>query len=265
MPQNDAKIISLVPSWTETFIECGVQVIGRTRYCIHPHDRVQKIPVVGGTKSLKIDDILALQPDFVVLDREENKKEMADQLELNGIRLVVSHVENIDSAADFLRDLSHQWQNEKLMKLSERYRDVLQKRNNLSLKSFIKKSIAEAAVPELETLTEKLRIGVQYVIWKSPFMTIGPQTFISQVLDLFGIKLLLAEDCDQTNIKYPVVSEEVLKKYFCLFSTEPYPFARQIHNLREAGFQGVLIDGELISWYGIRNLRFLESCLLDKR
>ena len=89
-------------------------------------------------------------------------------------------------------------------------------------------------------------------------MVIASGTFISDVLTRFEIELAHLGPAGE---KYPKISEEELKKTFCLFSSEPYPFARDLDKLRTSGFRGVLIDGEKISWYGIRNLRFLQSCL----
>ena len=74
------KVVSLVPSWTETLIEANVNVIGRTRFCIYPAQKVKDIAVVGGTKSVNIDQLSRLQPDFIVVDQQENTREMADQL-----------------------------------------------------------------------------------------------------------------------------------------------------------------------------------------
>ena len=71
------RVVSLVPSLTETLLECGVEVVGRTRFCIHPADKVADIPAVGGTKEVNWQRCLALEPDLVVMDKEENTLEMA--------------------------------------------------------------------------------------------------------------------------------------------------------------------------------------------
>ena len=64
------RVICLVPSLTETLIECGVNVVGRTRFCIHPKDRVEQIAKVGGTKGVNWERCAQLEPDLVVFDRE---------------------------------------------------------------------------------------------------------------------------------------------------------------------------------------------------
>ena len=67
--------MSLVPSWTETLICAGVDVVGRTRFCIHPEGKVGSIAALGGTKNLKSQELMNLKPDLIILDQEENPKE----------------------------------------------------------------------------------------------------------------------------------------------------------------------------------------------
>ncbi|MEQ1722982.1 MAG: helical backbone metal receptor [Pseudobdellovibrio sp.] len=247
MHEKNAKIVCLVPSWTETLMLAGLNVVGRTRFCIHPEDLVSKIPAVGGTKSLKLDEILALKPDFVVLDKEENKKEMADSLSAAGVNILVSHVSCLSDAADFLKHLSQKFNSQILSDFSDQYLMLLNNKNQLSREKFLAHSlIKKNSEVELDNL--------EYIIWKNPYMAIGEATFIADVFKLVGLKLTRLE-------KYPEVSEAEIKAKYCLFSSEPYPFAKDFDQLTEQGFKAALIDGEKISWYGVRNLKFLESCL----
>ncbi len=233
-----AKIVSLVPSWTETFIEAGLNVVGRTRFCIHPGEKIKAIPAIGGTKNPKLEEILALQPDFVVLDKEENNKEIADALAAHKIEIVVSHVYDIESAAVFLEQMA-------LNSYADRYRRILA--SPLSRGKFFSAAIVQKN-SEIDFTC------LDYVIWKNPCMVIGRGTFIADVFKQVGVELSRAE-------KYPVVEEEELRSRYLLLSTEPYPFAKEFEKLTGDGLRCALIDGEKISWYGIRNLRFLESCL----
>lgn len=250
MHENKAKIVSLVPSWTETLIQADLNVIARTRFCIHPAEKVKNLPAVGGTKAFNLDELLALKPDYVILDKEENKKEMADALLANNIQLIVSHVSSVQSAGEFLNEIATVFQNKKLKEFTDLYADVLAQPKKLSVEKFFKNSILQSnAEIELNNL--------DYVIWKNPFMAIGPNTFISDVFKIFNLKLNLAE---KQNQKYPEVSEQQLKQSYCLFSSEPFPFHKQVESLNEAQFKYSIIDGEKISWYGVRNLNFLLSC-----
>lgn len=257
MLQNKAKIISFVPSWTETLLSCELNVVGRTRFCIHPEELVSKIPIVGGTKNLTIDEILKLKPDFVILDKEENKLEMADQLKAHGITLIVSHVISIETAANFLIEISEIFNSTNLFQLAERYQQILNRRSKLKLNRFFDNSIFSSK--DVPYLFEQIDLkNLTYVIWKNPYMVIGDNTFISSQFKLFNVELIKhgAE-------KYPIVIESDLQKYFCLFSSEPYPFEKEIANLQLKNFKMLIINGEKMSWYGIRNLLFLESCFED--
>ena len=93
---SNLRVISMVPSWTETLLYAGIQVVGRTRYCIHPADKVAQIPIVGGTKDIKWDLVQDLQADLVLLDREENPLEMAES---SPIPFLATHVSSLRELA----------------------------------------------------------------------------------------------------------------------------------------------------------------------
>ena len=245
MREKKAKIVCLVPSWTETLLLAGAEVVGRTKFCIHPEAQVRLIAVVGGTKNMQLTEILKLQPDFVVLDQEENRLEMAEALKNAGIEMLISHVTDIQTAAAFLQELSLKLNLPRLSEFSKRYLKVAGK--NVSREKFLQSSVLEknADIPQT---------GMDYVIWRKPFMVIGKGTFISEILKMAGIIVSREE-------KYPKVTPEELLKCYCLFSTEPFPFAEEFPVLTEQGYRGALIDGEKISWYGIRNLLFMENIL----
>lgn len=241
MHEKKAKIISLVPSWTETLLLAGAHVVGRTRFCFYPEALVSGIPALGGTKNPNVAEILAIAPDYVIMDQEENLKDVAEQLKAAGVSLLVSKVTDLNSAADFLQLLSMNLNLPELSDYAARYRKI----KTISQKIFLEKCVLQKS--------SELFFPVDYVIWKNPFMVIGEGTFISAVLKLAGIEMVRFE-------KYPKVIASELKNSFCLFSSEPYPFARDFSDLLQEGFKGALVDGEKISWYGIRNLRFLEEC-----
>ncbi len=98
------KWISLVPSWTETWIELGFNVIGRTRYCIHPKNKVQNIPIIGGTKDIPFSKIRSLNPDIILIDKEENPKTI---LELKDFHFFTTHISDIKSIYESLDNLTH--------------------------------------------------------------------------------------------------------------------------------------------------------------
>lgn len=241
--EKQAQVVSLVPSWTETLLWAGVSVVGRTKFCIHPEEKVNSIPAVGGTKGVDLQKLISLKPDFVVLDREENKKEMADDLVKVGIKILVSHVVDLKSAALFLEEMGRELKSSKLADLALRYKSI----DRLNRETFLKKVLLQGNWNDLTS------DQIEYVIWKNPFMVIGKDTFIQKVLERAGFEITRSE-------RYPAVEDIELKKKFCFFSSEPFPFEKYFLNLKSEGFKGAIVDGEKISWYGIRNLLFLEDC-----
>ncbi len=233
------KVVSLVPSWTETLLNAGVDVVGRTRFCIHPAEKVRQIPVVGGTKDLKTDKILELNPDYVLLDQEENTRPMADEIRQAGIKIVVTHVQDILSCMAGLEMMAKAFENHSLMQYSERYQKILKNKHQ----------IRPMAIPQ--------HSSVRYLIWRHPWMEVSRNTFIGDVLSLQGIELKQAER------RYPELADSEVQQSYCLFSTEPYPFEKKWDEIQKLNISGQLIDGESISWYGLRNLVYLESLITD--
>ena len=110
------RIVSLVPSLTLTLFELGCsidEVVGRTPWCIHPSEKVSKVPVVGGTKTPNMNKILSANPDLVVLDREENPKAVYEQLVEAGIEVFVCTVEHPNDVPQLLRELGAKINREK--------------------------------------------------------------------------------------------------------------------------------------------------------
>ncbi len=234
------RVVSFVPSWTETLIASGVEVVGRTRFCIHPERTVKSITVVGGTKNILIDQVVALKPDFVLFDKEENNQEMYQLCLDRGLNCYATHVTDLKSCGEELLQLAKLVKNDQLAVWGNAYLSL----QPLPLSHF------KNCVLDGEFLSAA---SYSYVIWKNPFMRVSPNTFIADVLKLFGIELHLSE------VKYPEISDGELKKTFCLFSSEPFPFAKYYAELKAQGFNGVVVNGEHLSWYGIRTLKFLQS------
>lgn len=267
------NVICMVPSWTETLIECGVNVVGRTRFCIHPQDHVKTIAVVGGTKDIQWDKVRELKADLLILDREENLPFMKEESP------ILVHVTHVEKTADMILELG---------KFAELFPDCasafldLQKRwqvvlgQKASTWDFSKVPAMIESLDEAEVLvgvhTKPSREGdgyldsksvvdgikkIVYVIWRKPWMTVSGETWIGSVLKHLGAEkyLMPAEK------KYPEFELEQmdLQKTYFLFSSEPFPFHKKIAELRELGVRGAIVDGESYSWFGVRSLRFLEG------
>lgn len=243
------RVVSLVPSWTETLLECGVNVVGRTRFCVHPSAAVAGIPAVGGTKDLDADRLAALKPDLLVLDREENLPWMA---EAAVPRLHVSHVQNADDVPRELDRLAALLGNDRLRALAADWR------RELEAPTYPREKIADLpGVLEWLKPPEREPERLLYLIWRGPWMTVSRDTFVGSMLSNVGYGGRLPSFAE----KYPKIdlADFDPATTTLLFSSEPYPFEKKKKELRALDFPSALVDGEAYSWFGVRSLRFLRQ------
>lgn len=241
------KILSLVPSVTETLIECNANLIGRTRFCIHPEAQVSNLIKLGGTKDIDWLKVEPRQPDIVILDKEENTLEMAESCPFPYLAL---HITSIYDVGPELMRLAEFIDNQSLMAIAQQWQDLTAN------------PIKPRSIDNLPGVIEWWREPQNtqqfiYMIWRNPWMAIGNNTFIQSVLDFLGLSALRIKFDE----KYPAIDLNNFnsENTTLLFSSEPYPFARDKESLIKMGFTCALVDGELFSWYGIRSLRFLQS------
>ncbi len=241
------RIVSLTPSITETLIIAGANVVGRSRYCIYPRERVENIPQVGGTKDIEWEQLRTLKPDLIILDREENTLEMAQSCPFPYLAL---HITAVNHMAPELFRLSQEIDCSGLQIMAKRWEAVT-----------INKSVLERleALPGMIEWWRKPshQSRLEYLIWKKPWMAIGPDTFIHSMLCQLGAGNYLTPHAE----KYPTIDIDALNpdETVLLFSTEPFLFAHHKEALMELGFSCGLIEAEYTSWYGVRSLNFLES------
>lgn len=253
------RVISLVPSITETLIESGVNVVGRTRFCIHPAEKVKHVPRVGGTKGVDWERCRSLSPDLVIFDREENLKEMADECPFPWF---ATHINSIDAAGSEFLKLSEVLASEALRQHALEWSRVA---SQADLKEIDWQQVPgqlrklAGADPLSEGSGPQSFSRIEYVIWKSPWMAVGADTFIFSVLKKLGFADFLPDHTSQ----YPTLNEMDMTRTdtFYLFSSEPYRFLRYQTELEEAGVAGAIVDGELFSWFGVRSLRGIQSIL----
>jgi ABC-type Fe3+-hydroxamate transport system substrate-binding protein len=235
------RIVSLVPSITETICDLGLQeaVVGATNFCVHPVGL--KCARVGGTKNFKLAQIEALQPDLIVANKEENPKIPIEKL-AEKYPVWVSEVKDTASALDMIARLGS------LLSTETRAQGLV-----ATLKSGLSSltSIGDAAPKEQATTA-------LYLIWRKPYMAAGTDSFISHLMAAVGLSNAL-EAWKEKGLRYPRIAKEDITKLqpdFILLSTEPYPFKQfdademKIHARRTA----LLVDGEAFSWYGSRML-----------
>ena len=227
----NVRVVSLVPSSTETLLALGADVIACTRFCEQPGRRH-----VGGTKNPDLDAIIALRPDIVVMDREENRIEDHDALVEAGIRVFVSDVRSVDAATALVGDLAaltHAPDDTYTMCQAQRVR---------------------RPVADLERRTAFVPI------WRRPWMSIASGTYGASLLELLGIDLVTVGLSDP----YPTVQlEEIaaLRPDLVLVPSEPYAFTDGHVDELAAAIPAatiVRIDGQDLFWWGARTPAAIE-------
>jgi len=247
-PPN-ARIISLVPSLTELLFDLslGPQIVGRTSFCIHPQPDVKMIKSVGGTKRINYNKLQESAPDYVLLNIDENPKELAAEITNMGINVIVTHPVKVSDNRSLYRLIGG------IFNRIEEAEGLVQ-RFNMALSS-------------LQQTARSIRPSqVLYIIWRDPWMTITNTTYIADFLTQVNWQVTPQTD----DSRYPTftLSETELDQYdLVLFSSEPYAFdqthidAFRKQHPRHAS-KAYLIDGEMTSWYGsraIKGLAYLAS------
>lgn len=220
------RVVSLVPSFTESLRAWGLDPVACTRYCEQPD-----LPTVGGTKNPDIDAIVALRPQLVLLDKEENRREDAEEMASRGLELFVSDVRNVAQVKDVLDRLATALG---LPPQTGRWPTI--------------------PVPGSVLVTRRAFVP----IWRRPWMTIGADTYGSTVLAALGIANIAAEivaNTPELTGDYPEVTLDqiaALGPDVILVPSEPYDFEPEhLEPLAELA-PVVLIDGQDLFWWGTR-------------
>ncbi|MBS1763720.1 MAG: ABC transporter substrate-binding protein [Bacteroidetes bacterium] len=229
------RIISLVPSQTELLADLGLssRIAGITRFCIYPPEVHISVPRVGGTKSVDLSRIEAINPDLIIANKEENTKEAIDTLRQK-YKVWVSDINNLDEARDMIFNIGR-----------------LTDTNDTALKIIADIS---SRFEKLESETVKCKsLRALYLIWRRPYMAVAGNTFIHDMMSRCGFDNVLYYQS-----RYPELSAEQIRKLnpeVILLSSEPYPFSRKhISEFKEICPHAriKLVDGEYFSWYGSR-------------
>jgi ABC-type Fe3+-hydroxamate transport system substrate-binding protein len=245
IPSIPKRIISIVPSQTELLFDLGLteEIIGITKFCIHPKDKVKQVAKIGGTKQLDIERIKSLQPDLIIANKEENERSQVEAL-LNICPVWISDISDLAGAIEMI----------------ERVGEVVGK-----------EAEAQKVSSAITQNFESLLVGpsakrVAYFIWRKPYMVAGKGTFIDSMLQKCGLINVFEQE------RYPEITAERLHEAnpdIVLLSSEPYPFKeKHITELNAILAQAVikLVDGELFSWYGSRLLHspnYLKKLMTD--
>lgn len=239
MSQNKpTRIISLVPSQTELLYDLGLrdEVIGITKFCIHPDEWFRRKQRVGGTKNLKIDLIKSLNPDLILANKEENLKEEIEILQ-NDFNVYVSDISTINEALQMIEDIGTL---------------VHCQQKSIEIVNGIKAEMTQSR------LEKKDKIDALYLIWQNPYMVAGNDTFIHDMMLDAGFNNLVKQN------RYPMMTLEEIKSInptVIMLSSEPFPFADKHINewqMQLPNTKIILVDGELFSWYGSRMLKSFQ-------
>ena len=238
LPETPLKVISLVPSITEMLYALGVEPVAQTIFCIHPADKFKDAAKIGGTKKLKISEILDLNPDLVIANKEENLKEEIEPI-AQKVPTYISDIGTISEAERMIEDIGLILDCEnKASALIKSIRNNRQDRAGFEPRSYL------------------------YLIWREPYFVTGSDTFITDMLNEVGLVNAFNED------RYKEISMEDMRRIepdYVFLSSEPYPF--KIIHVNELqpmlpDSKVVLIDGEMVSWYGSRipdGLKYLKE------
>jgi ABC-type Fe3+-hydroxamate transport system substrate-binding protein len=233
LPAIPKRIVSVVPSQTELLFYLGLdaEIVGVTKFCIHPKQKVKVVTKVGGTKQLDIGLIKSLQPELIIANKEENERSQIEAL-MDVCPVWISDIHNLQTAFDMIQSVGQ---------------------------IVGKKLEADALSNEIRNrfntlVCHPLNIKIAYLIWRKPYMVAGRQTYIDSLMQMCGLNNVFEAE------RYPEVSANDLvtaNPDVVFLSSEPYPFKQKHIDefkrlLPKANV--VLVDGEMFSWYGSRLL-----------
>lgn len=239
------RVVSLCPSLTELVFDLGRgdTLVGRTRFCIHPAGGVDAVERVGGTKNPKVERIVALRPDLVLMNEEENRLEDAAALRAAGLTVHTSLPRTAEETAAMVRSIAD---------------------------SLGAAGSGEAIAGDIEARAARVRTAARdrapipyaYLIWRDPWMTISNDTFIAELLGMAAGSNVFGGAAE----RYPVVTTDQLAEAnprVVLLASEPFPFGEgHIEELMAAlawpRSRFALVDGELLSWHGSRTPRGID-------
>ncbi|HYD21386.1 MAG TPA: helical backbone metal receptor [Flavipsychrobacter sp.] len=226
------RIVSIVPSQTELLFDLGLdeEVMGITKFCVHPESWFRNKTRVGGTKQLHIDKIRELQPDLIIANKEENTQGQVEEL-AKEFPVWISDIQTVAEGRQMIAAVG-----ELTGKQQEAQQIIKEIESNFA-------TLRQAAEPK----------RVAYFIWREPWMSVGHDTFISNMIETIGWANVFAD-----RGRYPEISAEHLlavKPEMVLLSSEPFPFKeKHIEEVKAVlpDAEVLLVDGEMFSWYGSR-------------
>jgi ABC-type Fe3+-hydroxamate transport system substrate-binding protein len=224
------SVVSLVPSLTETVAACAPGLlVGATNWCTHPSDLT--VERVGGTKNPDVSKIIALQPDVVLANEEENRQSDLDALRSAGLAVWVTRVRDLPEALTALQ---------RMITLACRQPEP----------AWLTAAAAAWRQP-LGPASSRAAAGCAAVvpIWRRPWMVLGRDTFAGDLLARLGVTNIYASHAD----RYPRVNLGELRESgadLIVLPDEPYRFTASDGPEAFPGRATALVSGRHLTWYG---------------
>ncbi|MCI5059007.1 MAG: helical backbone metal receptor [Flavobacteriales bacterium] len=235
------RIISLVPSLTELLFDLGLanQIVGRTKFCIHPAELIPSVPIIGGTKTVKIDKIRELEPDIIIANKEENEQSQIELLS-SQFNVLLTEIETLRDALNAINNIG------------------IATNRNVESEDIIKKL---SGIHQTLAIPIEQKPTILYFIWHAPAMIAGNNTYINDFCDNLGLNNLGVLFPGRYPKIEPHDFQNVPDPEFVLLSSEPFPFKEKHLKHYMQLFPNsriLLVDGEVFSWYGTRLLKRID-------
>jgi len=223
----------LCPGITDTLFALNLEekIVGRTRFCIYPKGKIENVTAVAGTKDIKLEAIQDVRPDLIIVEKEENTKEIVEELE-KFFPVYVAEVQSVDDAYEMIGEMG-----------------TLTDRNDAAT------DLINSIQHQFDSLPKGSKKRVAYVIWRKPYMVVGKDTYINSLLEKMGF----VNPFTEADGRYPAVTADDFQRAklnYVLLASEPFPFKEKhfkefVDMMPET--EPILVDGEMF-WYGPRML-----------
>ncbi len=265
------RVVSLVPSISESLIELGIgdRLVGITDFCPDPIGEPGHTAAVGGTRSADTEAIMALKPELVIANQEENSLETIEELERLGVPVWVTFPKNVDDSIQILWAIARIF---KIEKEAAPRLTHLERMLDWTRQASLMSSSLKVFCPIWQDEDE------QAGLW---WMTISQETYVDSVLSISGgenifkmrerryplgadLGLAKPENPGERDIRYPRVTVEEVKTLspqVVLLPSEPFPFGEAEREQVITALEGTpavqegrvfLMDGRLLTWHGTR-------------
>jgi ABC-type Fe3+-hydroxamate transport system substrate-binding protein len=227
------RIVSLVPSLTDLVVLLGAgdRLVGVTTYCAHPTARR-----VGGSKFFDPEVVMKLDPDLVLANLEENHPDRLAPLQDAGLRIIETYPRTVADVRPMIVEVAAAVGGDARHFLAD----------------------LDTALAETEQVRPVSTIPALTLIWRRPWMGVGPDTYVDDLLRTCGFVNVLAGSSD----RYPKIDVLEQAPAIVLLPDEPYAFSDEdlpaVAKL-VGDVPARLVDGQLLSWHGPRTAAGLRE------